>query len=160
MKLSKRTTCGRSLNSVKIHRLHRRIPNLYRGIYVKNRQDYETEAQQRYVFDVAIFDDEAVTSTVSLTVITINIFDNSPIISYEGPCVAEELRANFDTNCRFVVTHQDGTQDNPFQMVISGPNNENQRFTFSDPYNEQQYSREYNLMSVTNLLLVICIFIF
>lgn len=115
---------------------------------MKNRQDYETEAQQRYEFDVAITDDSSVTSTVLLTVITINIFDNPPVISYEGPCVAEELRANFDTNCRFVVNHPDGIQDNPFRMVITGPNNEDRRFTFSDPYNEQKYSREYNLMYV------------
>lgn len=117
-----------------------------RGIYVKNRQDYETEAQQRYEFNVAILNDETVTNSVSFIVITINIFDNAPVISYEGPCVAEELRENFDTNCRFMVTHPDGTQNNPFRLVINGPNNEDRRFTFGEPYNEQKYSRQYNLM--------------
>lgn len=113
---------------------------------MKNRQDYEDVEQQRYEFDVAISNDPSVTRAITLIVVTTNIFDHAPVISYDGPCVAEELKSNLDTECRFKVEHRDGIENNPFRLVISGRNVEDQLFYFSEPYNELEYSREYNLM--------------
>lgn len=54
-----------------------------RSIYVNNRQDYENLNQLLYIVNIRIQDD-----IVELNINLNNIFDNDPIITYEGPCHA------------------------------------------------------------------------
>lgn len=114
---------------------------------MQNRQDFENVDQQLYDIEFGIANDAAVAAKrARLIVATINIFDNPPQITYAGPCVVEELRANVNTGCLFTVNHKDGTLNNPFRLSIEGRFDESRLFGFSEPFNEHEFSREYHLM--------------
>lgn len=120
-----------------------------RLIDVQNKQDFEREEQQLYDIELAIAGDPEVAESkrVRLTVAVLNIVDNAPAISIDGPCVVDELLSGVDAKCKFTVYHLDGIKDNPFQMSITGRGfGEERKFGFSAPFNEQTYSREYSLM--------------
>lgn len=57
----------------------------------------------------------------------------------------QELEANQNTNCKFIVYHPDGLLNNPFRLVIQGSNSEHELFHFSEP-TDVGYTREYILM--------------
>lgn len=115
--------------------------NNERSVFVQNRQDYENPDQQRYDIDISIGN-----TSKRLIIATINIFDNEPRLSYDGPCMVEELLSNVTTECRFTVYHPDGILNNAFEMTIQGQFNEAEKFGFTMPLLETKYTREYSLM--------------
>lgn len=59
-------------------------------LFVNNRQDYEILVQQRYGMIITISNDASASGLqADLTISTINIFDNPPELSYNGPCEAK-----------------------------------------------------------------------
>lgn len=116
-------------------------------VWVDNRQDYENPDQQHYDLDISIAG--VAGATRRLIIVTVNIFDNEPRLSYEGPCVVEELSAPVDTGCRFTVRHTDGILNNPFVLSVEGRYDETRKFGFSEPLDSElldKYTREYTLM--------------
>lgn len=66
----------------------------WREIFINLRQDYENPVQRRYEFDILIENDATVTNTGTILIVTKNLFDNDPSITYEGPCVAPVSKRN------------------------------------------------------------------
>lgn len=61
---------------------------MHREIFINARQDYENPVQRRYEFQIVIENDASVTEPGTILIVTKNLFDNDPSITYEGPCVA------------------------------------------------------------------------
>ncbi|KAJ6639917.1 Cadherin-23 [Pseudolycoriella hygida] len=120
-------------------------------ILIENRQDYENPSQQRYEFEVRIRDDPTAPTNIRILLRVLNIFDNDPRIIYDGPCIAEELTEDFDTNCKFQVYDADGLANNNLRLEIEGNNNESQKFEFRNPTNLDLYTREYTLFVIEKL---------
>lgn len=48
---------------------------------ISKKQDYENELNRRYIFDISIGQ-----IIVTVDIIIVNIFDNSPFVTYDNPC--------------------------------------------------------------------------
>uniref|UniRef100_A0A1B0ACX3 Cadherin domain-containing protein n=1 Tax=Glossina pallidipes TaxID=7398 RepID=A0A1B0ACX3_GLOPL len=119
-------------------------------IIVKKRQDYENLKQQIYFFQIYIKGSKEI-SEQSIFITLKNIFDNQPLISYKpSPCRAEELQANYQTNCTFTVYDPDGMVNNKIRLKI---NNSQERSVFEFvPYGEiGPYTKQYQLKIQTAL---------
>lgn len=109
-------------------------------IEVNARQDYENPSQQRYEFLVTVGNQR-----VSVYLLLQNIFDENPSITYNGPCIAEELQSNFNTKCVFLVNDPDGMQGNKIRLEIEGNNGEADLFEFKDAIIVDTYQMEFTL---------------
>ncbi|XP_049281712.1 cadherin-23-like isoform X2 [Anopheles funestus] len=77
-------------------------------IYINRRQDYEVDKHSNVIF--LVVENPAIPYTISVTLV--NVLDNAPVMTAEGACEIEELRADFDTDCLFNVYHADGYEVN------------------------------------------------
>ncbi|KAL9913563.1 cadherin-AgCad1-like [Glossina fuscipes fuscipes] len=113
-------------------------------IIIGKRQDYENVQQQIYFFQIYIKDSKEI-GEQSIFITLKNIFDNQPLISYKpSPCRAEELQANYQTNCTFTVYDPDGMVNNKIRLKINN-NQEKSLFEFA-PYGDiGPYSKQYQL---------------
>lgn len=144
-----------------------------RVIFIENKQDYENPSQRSYEFVVGIEDDVTAPPNIRIALRVINIFDNDPIILYDGPCQAKvrmpwgrlwtineqwpmisflkkikikELHANYDTECKFQVYDADGLDNNTLRMEIEGSYNESEKFEFRNAVDLDSYTRQYTLL--------------
>uniref|UniRef100_A0A1B0B2E9 Cadherin domain-containing protein n=1 Tax=Glossina palpalis gambiensis TaxID=67801 RepID=A0A1B0B2E9_9MUSC len=113
-------------------------------IIIGKRQDYENVQQQIYFFQIYIKDSKEI-GEQSIFITLKNIFDNQPLISYKpSPCRAEELQANYQTNCTFTVYDPDGMVNNKIRLKINN-NQEKSLFEFVPYGNIGPYSKQYQM---------------
>ncbi|KAL7052776.1 hypothetical protein ACKWTF_005003 [Chironomus riparius] len=113
------------------------------NMIVTKTQDFENEDNRRYIFELKV-------GLISVTVVIIieNIFDNSPSVSYENPCVVEELtEENYESQCVYKVMDLDGMMNNTIRFEVHGNFNESEIFDFkiNSSLNEE-YSETYSLL--------------
>ncbi|XP_058457126.1 cadherin-23-like isoform X2 [Malaya genurostris] len=74
-------------------------------IIINNRQDYEQNHNSAFL---TLIMNEDKTKPLYVWIDLINILDNAPVMSIEGPCEVDELKADFLSDCHYTVRHEDG----------------------------------------------------
>uniref|UniRef100_A0A182P259 Cadherin domain-containing protein n=1 Tax=Anopheles epiroticus TaxID=199890 RepID=A0A182P259_9DIPT len=78
------------------------------SIVINRRQDYEVHQRSNLIL-LAV---ETAAFPYAIVVNLVNVLDNAPVMTAEGGCEIEELRADFVSDCLFNVYHADGFEEN------------------------------------------------